>query len=337
MMNSKTYTIDPYDIEALEYEIKADPAITTMIESIGVASSDQVTITFKADIGASEETALDGVAAAHTGEPLDEESAPVTSNNIPKVAVYDPEGISESVPSHDWTDPCSWYQGSVRVEGQVLTFNGDGVADLGQFNIIDLYHGRVTFEDRFQADHGVEVIDNGNPLAIDDDFEIDFEQGLLYLKNYAPTGTVTASYSYADKSTFALPVKAGYAEMKVKDAEVQFTDDIEMSSDLRFEIYGFHPVAQLWVPIFTRIYKSMKDIINVAREGKGMIPRIDNIKHDILVFPLRYDKKIFLSGGTNADATDPMTWKHEIRVQCVDDKPLKGEWATITFYTEIEQ
>ena len=113
--------------------------------------------------------------------------------------------------------------------------------------------------------------------------------------------------------------------MKVKDAEIQFTSDITIPSPVNFEIWLDHPQAG-WTKVFDRSYKSIKDIINVAREGKGVIPRVDNLRHDVLVFPIRYDKKITLSEIPAM----------EVRCYTVGDIPLTGEWATITFYTEVE-
>ena len=73
-------------------------------------------------------------------------------------------------------------------------------------------------------------------------------------------------------------------------------------------------------------YKNIKDILNSANLGQGVIPAIDNFTNDILVFPFNYVTTQSLLSSQGA----------ELRVSLSDDTALTGEWATATFYIMSE-
>jgi len=326
-----SYNIAPFDEPRFRFDFDRT-SIKVRISHISI--NDTVIDIYMYDgLDVDDKAILDQLALDHTGAPLEDE-IPKTSRNIPKVAMYDPEGTSETFVSHDWTDPTTWYQESVRVENEVLTFRekrGVFKAKMSEENIINLTSGRITFEDKFSNEYTLEVSDESGPLEIDKHFEIDYQSGVVTLINdYSPSGEVIISFSYAIGSTFTLNVPEGVEQLKVKDAEIQFATNVVLNAPIDFCIYKYLP-DNGWTEVFKRTYKSMKDIINVAREGKGLIPRCDKLLHDVIVFPIRYDKKIALDSGSIAG-----TYPTQIRVSTHDDKPMSGEWATMTFYTEIE-
>lgn len=307
----------------LKKEILANPAITIGLSSV-LANGSALTLTFKDALPAEQKTELDTVVTATVNEPLPGAPEPKTSKGIPKVAVYDAEGNSTSLPSHDWTDPTTWYQGSSRVLGEVLAVS-NFQASLVNKSIIDVTNGKVTYEDEISPSYGLVVYDDGNPLVEHKDYSVDYLEGILTLDN-APAGVVTVDYSYSQGSTFTVKVPAGLSEYKIIDAEIQFTSDIQMKSSFVFEVWLNHPQAG-WVPAFRKVYKSLKDIINVARAGKGSIPRVGTLSHNVLVFPIKYDKKIVLTSEPEL----------ELRVSSENDLPMQGEWGTITFYVESDE
>ena len=65
MATSKTYTIDPVNIDSLEQEVNDETISVGLIGSTAVG--DQVTIYFDGELTAGDITALDAVAVAHDG------------------------------------------------------------------------------------------------------------------------------------------------------------------------------------------------------------------------------------------------------------------------------
>ena len=69
------------------------------------------------------------------------------------------------------------------------------------------------------------------------------------------------------------------------------------------------------------------DVINTGNQGQGAIPQHGSLASDILVFPCTYGRTIDLRGDQGADMS--------IRLE--NDAPLSGTFATITFYTSLEE
>ena len=249
------------------------------------------------------------------------QKSPLTpSFGIPKVAVYPDEGESNSVPSHDWTDPTTWYQQSTRVTGESPS-NVGLVYTLANQNVIDVVSGKITFENEIEDTYKVIVYDDAVEIS---GYTVDYDAGTITL-DASPSGAITVDYSYENGSRFTVPIPSGFNHLKLKDAEIQFADDIVMK-DITFEIWIDHPVHG-WVSAFSKLYKNVKDLINIARRGTGEIKAIDVLSKPILVFPIHYDKRIVLE-NTSYDM--------ELRVQTVNDEVMGGSWATITFYTESD-
>ena len=322
MTTQKTYTIDPFNLKKWKKEV-FDSSITVKMNSVNV-DGDQVECNFASSLSASEVTTLDGLASSHDGIALPDAEA-VTSLGYQKVALYEPDGQSTSIVSHDWTDRTTWYQGSEQKLGETCVLDHDAWYNIPtRYDLIDLKSGKVTFEDKITGyDH---VVYNDGVVVPESEITWDYKLGRLQLsvdyQSENTIGTITCDCWVAKKSNFEVTIPAGVNELIIKSSEIQFTTDV-MTQPIYFEILAL-VAPNTWVPVVSNLHSSIKDIINIAREGKGVIPRCDGLRHDVAVFPIKYDRPIKLGKSPEL----------KMVVRTKDDKPLSGEWATITFYTE---
>lgn len=222
--------------DRLTQEIR-DSAITVALDYINTDGDDCIVV-FKADLSSGEEDVLDGLVAAHSGEPLPN---PTTADGVPifttantqsddaiKVAVAPREGREITVGSHNLCDPTSWYSESVRVDDQALVDSGDGLT--WQFPqghiIVDMEHGKVLHENCHQwaqkvanpdDPHGYKVIvevDSGSgweAKTMRPPFVTDWSEGGDYYITYdpgSPTGYATVTFQ-ADQTGYS--VRASYS------------------------------------------------------------------------------------------------------------------------------
>ena len=248
--------------------------------------------------------------------------SPVTGRD--ELQIMKPEGSSATMVSHDFTDKCTWYQGSIAVTGETLTDSGDNLT----FNStndywIDVTHGRVYQEDDISAPYLVKVY--VNDVEQTSGYTVDYESGDVTF-DAVKTDPVKADYNYAGSATFTLAPDAGTV-LTLEHAEVQFTKDCALNSPLNFEIWAYNPYdLPNKVPIKVLKYKSMKDIINAGNLGTGSIPAIGNLTQEVLVFPFNYITVIHLKDSQGL----------ELRITSDNDDVLTGEWGTVTMYVMSE-
>jgi len=236
-----------------------------------------------------------------------------------EVISYEPEtGSSTSIPSHDWTDPTTWYQKSVPVVGEVPTLDTGSVYDLASVNVIDVTHGKITGEWQM-APYAFTLTDNGVEKVEGTDYTVDYAAGKVTV-NFTPTALV-ANYFKATTSHFEMAPDMGNL-MRIRHAEIQFTEDVQMSP-IWFEVWaGFGTVL-----VEKNLFKGFKDIINIARGGTGKITNLAGMGGDLNVFPFNYDRVIDLKSSLGMS----------LILRLDDDAaPMIGEWGTITFYTATE-
>ena len=246
---------------------------------------------------------------------------------IPQVAVSKIDGSSANIVTHDWTDPCTWYQKSLRVNDEILNLV-NGVYESSNINWIDLTNGRV-FDENSISGYDVHIKGDNNTLTEHVDYQCDYENGKVTIINGNTYATVSASYNYATSSEFVIEPKSG-KQLLIEHSELQFTTDIDYNTDVIFQIRALHPdqatYPNLKVPVNTLVYKNVKDIINGANLGKGYIPAFGNtrgINNNVLVFPFDYTSLRILKNSLGV----------ELVISLKDDIPLGGEFATLTFYT----
>lgn len=306
-------------------EIEAS-TITIALSDIQI-NGDALSINFKAALSTSEQTTLTSIVNGHSGEALLDPPTEValsekTPGGTPLIAVKKADGSGGTKISHDWTDPCTWYKQSTRVTGETLTLDTGLIYDFANQNVIDLTHGRHTDEDDDLAGRELNVYDNGVELVEDTDYTMNYESGKVTL-NASPTGPVTADYSYASGSAYIVGPDAGKV-FSITRAELQFSKDVIMNgSFVDFEIWVYNPYDLPNKFLYKRKrYKNIKDIINGANLGQGVIPAIDGLTNDVLVFPFDYVTTQDLTYSTGA----------ELRIRINNDTPFSGEWATVTIY-----
>lgn len=332
------------DSERLRYEINTS-SIVTALEKIETKSTPATTdVYFKDSLSTEDDTTLSALVTSHVAVPLpDMEIKTVkldevkTSSGIPKVSVYEPEGPSATICSHNFADKCSWYQGAVQVTGGSLT-SSDGfnfLSALNKTHWIDLEHGRVYDEDNIMAaaanTYKVKVYVDGVLKAETTDYTLDYVLGKVTFLT-AQTGVVTANYWYADKSWYRIGPKSGKI-LSIKAAEVQFSKGTTLSSPFIFEpwfvdhpTYGTVALSALGIPGQQIVYKNAKDFISACNEGQGLIPAWGELTLDVHVFPFNYARPKPLKFSDHV----------EIRVFCKNHEPCGGEYATATFYVTID-
>ena len=258
--------------------------------------------------------------------------------------------------SHDWTDPTTWLTRAVRVVDEAASDSGNHLTySLAHTNIIDTYHGKITAEDYVKdaAGHNYRVVVKvGSTTLVEQDphtgtggdYTINYNTGVITLAS-ALTGseTVSVTYHYANGSEFIVAPAAGKV-LKVDVAEVQFSDDVELTDSAVFQVYGlvdvFAPqyVAAGVIPTGTKIplgdpviYKTMTDYQNDALRAYPTYPPLGGsgwrgTPKGVTVLDWDYVSSTELRASMGL----------EIRIKLEHDVPFGGYYATATFYCTSE-
>jgi hypothetical protein len=233
---------------------------------------------------------------------------------------------------------------------------GGGVYSLGQVNIIDINHGKIFLEDQVAATvgHGyaVKVYDNAveqtprAPFATSGgDYTVDYVAGEITFES-APTGPITADFSYAGGSYYTIKPPTGKA-FDIEAAEAQFTDNIDLKGAIEFVTYGWVQVfaPALWdgytppgpyptntlIPLDELTYKKMQNLVDEAQGAFPIIPAVGGTlrgtQSAVYGFPFRY------GAGRRLWAQYGM----ETRIGIDNDTPCesldaKPPYATATIY-----
>jgi hypothetical protein len=253
-----------------------------------------------------------------------------TSAGMQKVAIYEPEGDASTVVSHNFADPCSWYQGAVQVVAGALTnTTGNTYADpQGKTNWIDLEHGRLYNEDTIMSRsndcYKVRVYVDG--VLQTTGITIDYVAGTVTFASPV-TGVVTASYWYSDKSYYGIRPTIGKT-LAIKATEIQFSTNTIINCPFVFEPWfvGHPTYGTMPVPGQRIAYKNARDFISAANQGQGIVQKWGELTQDVMVFPFLYARPKAIR---YSDCI-------EIRIYTKDHLPVGGEYATGTFYVTID-
>lgn len=233
-------------IARLTKEVNESLSITVKLSGISNLADD-IILTFMSALTGSEESALDAIIAAHSGAPLPE-------TVITRTSPEKPDLNEEWFHSYNWCDPTTWYQRSIRVNGEVLSPIDD---DRTRFkmrhdNIIDLVHGKYPQEDLFSAPYIAKVYVDGvlkyedTPLSYDNekrDYCIDYNAGFISFNSPIPANAVvTADYSWAKDSTYSIVPRPG-KKLLMQDAEAEFTSDFDMRDTVIYQAFVYAQVA----------------------------------------------------------------------------------------------
>jgi hypothetical protein len=255
----------------------------------------------------------------------------------------------------NWCDKTTWYEGSVYVEDEMARDSGDHLRyELDQINLIDSYHGKVTFEDFLKdssnRSYRVVVKVNGTVKTEQDphygtggDYTVDYAGGVVnFLAALDPADIVLVSYHYASSATFTLRPTTG-KKLVISNVEVQFSEDLVMNDSVIFQAYGlvdvFAPQLMPGIPSGTKIplgdpliYKTIGDLINDSNHAYPAYPAFGGAgwratKKATYIFAWEYTV-----GTTMLYASMGM----EIRVSLQHETPHGGAYATATFYSTSE-
>ncbi|RLC88631.1 MAG: hypothetical protein DRJ03_01795 [Chloroflexi bacterium] len=324
--------------DRLTLEIQ-ESAIVTALDFIGT-SGDVCDIWFKDALTAGDQTILDSIVAAHSGEILPDVAQtviidePKSPSGIPRNEPQPREGSSLVVVTHNWCDPTTWFGDSERVTAETLTTSDDIVFDSVNDHWIDLTHGKFYGEDKVNAPYLPKVyVDNVQAqertpwAATGGDFEINYTTGKVTFFTAQTGKTVTADYNHENGSTFYVR-PAGGKVLVIENSEVQFSKNLAMNDTINFQPWAYNP-ADLpnKVPVgAATVYKTIRDFVDEARGVYPVVPVIGGLARGLsnehVVFPYNYKtvKELVASFGV------------EIRVWLSENAVFGGEFATATFY-----
>lgn len=283
-------------------------------------------------------------------------SVPTTTDGKPVHSVWPTEGSRVTVISPNWCDPTTWYYSAAHVGHDTATPTTSGsVYQLTHSTVIDTNHGKITGEDNLLDSEGrsFRVMVSGTVSGTDynytevdphtgaGDYTLDYDTGeITFSPALAQDATVMACYHRENGSTFVFSPTAGKSLM-IKDVEVQFSEDIDLTDSVLFQAYGpidvFAPYLLISnggpypsgtkIPLKTTKYKTMIDFVNEANGALPAIPKLGGeswrgLPDRIHVFPWRYQAMTALNSSIGM----------EVHIKLEHDIPFGGSVATATFY-----
>ena len=322
--------------DRLTQEIGAS-AIITALDYIGTAD-DVCDIWFKADLSIGDKVILDGVVAAHNGEPfpVPVQSVSVTNPTL-TVNAMPPTGLKSNQISQNWCDRTTWWYSAVHVSDETATTTDPErkVWQLAHQFVIDTYHGKLTGEESL-PDYLVVVKVGGAQKAEQDphygvggDYVINYATGTITFLNSVPGGTdPVVSYYYENGSTWIIQPAPGEV-WKLKGAECQFAEDVILNDTMVYEVWGYDPNDPPNKIPYAGFdyYKSIYDFINDANKAYPSVPAIGGPGWR------GSQKKIYVFSW-DFQTTTPLysSYGMELRVRLQHDTPYGGTFATGTFY-----
>jgi hypothetical protein len=177
--------------------------------------------------------------------------SPLEADGKPLVATVSAEGLKRNCISPNWCDRTTWYQESIRVVNESATTSDflRKVWDVSNDNIIDVYHGKLTGEDDLLDKDGysyrVSIIVDGTEKIERDphygtggDFTINYSSGQITFFNSIASGkTPLVTYHYENGSLWTIKPYDGEI-LKIKRAEAQFSEDVDLKDTLIYSVYG---------------------------------------------------------------------------------------------------
>lgn len=249
-------------------------------------------------------------------------------------------GSRKTITTHNFCDPCTWYELSTRNSGvdgygEILT-SSDGYATYespdGYVNWIDLTHGRQTAENILSG-YELEVTVDGYSKVEDLDYTINYEDGyVLFDPALTSSNEVRATYNFATGSQFTLGPSAG-KKLRILYTEVQFgiSATLNYKNPIIFQVwvgnpyygveghpYEFMPKLPYGDP---EMYKSERDLINISNGG-GQVKKFGSMVEDVTILPFKYAAVTDLLSSQGA----------EIRMSIQNDIAPDGYYGTMTAY-----
>lgn len=284
--------------------------------------------------------------------------SPKAADGSPITASVKPDRPKLTFISHNFCDRTTWFGQSTRVVDEVATDDGDHQNyTVAHGPMIDLYHGRVTFED-FKKDalgNSYRVVvkvddvvksEQDPHYASGGDFTVDYvTHKVHFLTPLVGTEVVKVTYHYAGGSVYVIQPVAGKL-LIIDRVEVQFAIDIVLKDTFLFQAYGLVDVfaPQLmgppWnIPSGTKIplgdplmYKTFLDLLNDSNSSYPAYPAFggDNwraLPKTSYLFTWQYEVGVTV---LNPD------YGMEIRVWMEHDEPCEGAFGVASVYCTSE-
>lgn len=337
--------------DQLQTEIQGS-AITIAIENI-LSSPSSVTINFKADLTAGEVVILDNIVNSHVPQEItpDVNEVKIVESLVSKkdddgnqkVTIQPRLGSGITIVTHNFGDPCTWYQNSVEIIDEILVPKVPEVYDTYKCSktyIIDIENGRITFDDRVNQKYKIRV--KVNDSIVTSGFTFNYENGeITFNTPLTSNDVIKLSFWYATDSVFTIAPTPG-KKLKVEYVETQFTADVDMKgkTEARFEEWGYNPADLPNKMLYKRTrYKNISQFIDESNNRFcAELSPIDNLTKRLHVFVWDYPASRVMKSSEGA----------EVRISMYDvatgllDKPIKGkdgnnlERATVAFYCVSE-
>jgi hypothetical protein len=323
-------------------EIRASSIVT----AVGYINTDAANcyIFFKDALSTGDKNNLDALVAAHSGEPLPSEAQPVSvTNSSLTVNAMPPSGMKSNQISQNWCDKTTWWYSATHVSDETATTVDPErkVWSLAHQNVIDTYHGKLTGEEAL-PDYLVVVKVGGVTKGEQDphygtggDYTVNYAAGTITFLSAVPGGTdPVVSYYHETGSTWIISPAAGEV-WKLKGAESQFSDDVDMTDSMVYEVWAYDPndPPNKMMVAFPDYYKTMSDFVNDANKAYPTIPAFGSPTN------WRASKRPITVFAWDFQTTTPLvsSWGMELRVRLEHDTPYAGTFATGTFYFIREQ
>ena len=219
-------------------------------------------------------------------------------------------------PSHNFTDPTTWWGESVRVTGETLT-GGPTVFNSAQAEWIDLTHGKIARENRVISGepsghgyavkvyaNGVEKTERAAFKSSGGDYSVDYAAGAVTFFS-APATPVTADYSHhgggANGSKWTLAPKSG-KRLDLESAVVYFSKNIDFNElAIKQEFWTGGTKDK------TIVYKTVGNFL-VESVASWTIPAMNTspdqgTAQDLIALRLRFESVIQLLDSTSQTIT----------------------------------
>jgi hypothetical protein len=199
-------------------------------------------------------------------------------------------GSSTTIISHNFGDPCTWYSNAVESVDEVLSTSDNITYTASHVNIIDIEHGRITFDSKIDPKYKAIVKKNGS--VITSGYVIDYEQGkVVFNSANTTTDTITLSYYYATTSDFTIKPSTGKL-LKIPLIEVQFSVNVSLLGkyEFQFEELGYDPNNLPNKMVYkTTLYRSIKNFIDESNNSLAkVLPAMGELTNDIISFVWEY-------------------------------------------------
>lgn len=258
----------------------------------------------------------------------------VDADNNLKITRQPVIGSAKNIITHNFCDPCSWYQGSTSVDEKTISpkvAESYDVYSMGDINIIDVYHGRMSLENTISSRSTYKPVVKVNDVVKteDTDYTINYELGeITFTHALTSNDVVKTSYRKAGNSTYTFGSISG-KKLKIVHAEVQFSVNLDVKKvPIYFDAYAYDPQNPPNKILYKRNeYNNAKDYLNEANIGYD-IPGFGELTENILILPWNYPASKVLKYSEGAEIR--ISTKGHAPIKTLNDQ--KGQVGTCTFY-----